>query len=187
VKPELVGDDAKLCCLGSCTAVVSLYDGLADPATSKYSGGAKARDRRAGFPGRANRVSFVMTRQSGRATRLVCRGTRTAQIFRQKSTALQCFFVARPGKSARASRHPCSPAEHTTLFSSKLAISIRNIDLNSVPSSCTSSSLSTGGFKGAKGAMAPKMPSTAKSRSPQTPYRGSAPGPSWGTSVPQIP
>jgi len=53
----------------------------------------------------------------GRATRLVCRGTRAAQIFRQKSIALQCSFVARPGKSARASRHPCSPAEHTTLFS----------------------------------------------------------------------
>jgi len=53
----------------------------------------KARDRRAGLRGRF------------------------AQIFRQKSVALQCFFVARPGKSARVSRHQCSPAEHTTLFS----------------------------------------------------------------------
>jgi len=67
--------------------------------------------------GRVNRVSFVIPGQPSRATRLVCRGTRTAQIFRQKSIALQCFFVARPGKSARVSRHPCSPAEHTTLFS----------------------------------------------------------------------
>jgi len=55
VKPELVGDDAKLCCLGSCTAVVSLYDGFADRATSKYSGGAKARDRQAWLPGPADR------------------------------------------------------------------------------------------------------------------------------------
>jgi len=45
----------------------------------------KARDRRAGLPGRF------------------------AQIFRQKSVALQCFFVARSRKSARVSRHPCSP------------------------------------------------------------------------------
>jgi len=73
----------------------------------------------AGLPGWSNRVSFVIPGQPGRATRLVCRGTRAAQIFRQKSIALQCFFVARPGMSARVSRHPCSPAEHTTFFSFK--------------------------------------------------------------------
>ena len=40
-------------------------------------------------------------------------------------------------------------------------------------------------LRGAKGAMPPKMPSTAKSR--QLLGDGSAPGPRWGTSVPQTP
>ena len=47
----------------------------------------------AGLPGRANRVLFVMPGQPGRATRLVCRGTRAAQIFRQKSIACNAFSL----------------------------------------------------------------------------------------------